>query len=106
MITWAAACGRPEAVEILAGLGFDVNARGRTDVPSDQPWQTALHHAAGAGQLELARTLLRLGADPDIRDHRFSSTPLGWSRYFGRQELTDLLEPLTAPDPPATEEGG
>src|SRR5579863_6877303 len=26
LITWAAACGRPEAVEILAGLGFDVNA--------------------------------------------------------------------------------
>jgi ankyrin repeat protein len=99
LVTWAAACGRPEAVEILAGLGFDVNARGRTDVPSDQPWQTALHKAAEDGHLELARTLLRLGANPDIRDHRFDSTPLGWARYFGRQPLIDLLEPLTAPDP-------
>jgi hypothetical protein len=96
LITWAAACGRPDVVEILAELGFDVNAKGRTDGPSDQPWQTALHKAAEDGNLELARTLLRLGADPDIRDHRFNSPPLGWARYFGQQPLIDLLEPLTA----------
>ena len=97
LITWAAACGRPEPVEILVALGFDVNAKGRTDMPSDQPWQTALHHAAGDGNLELAQTLLRLGADPDLRDHRFDSTPLGWARHFGQQPLIDLLEPLTTP---------
>jgi Ankyrin repeats (3 copies) len=99
LITWAAACGRPAAVEILAGLGFDVNAKGRTDMPSDQPWQTALHKAAEDGNLELARTLLRLGADPGVRDHRFNSTPLGWARHFGHDPLVGLLEPLTAPDP-------
>jgi hypothetical protein len=49
--------------------------------------------------LELARTLLRLGADPDIRDNRFDSTPLGWARHFGQQPLIDLLEPLTAAQP-------
>jgi hypothetical protein len=96
LITWAAACGNPAAVEILAELGFDVNARGRTDMPSDQPWQTALHKAAEDGNVELARTLLRLGADPDIRDHRFDSTPLGWARHFGQQAIIELLEPLTA----------
>jgi ankyrin repeat protein len=95
LITWAAACGRPAAVEILAGLGFDVNAKGRTDIPSDQPWQTALHQAAGDGNVELARTLLRLGADPGIRDERFGSTPLGWARYSGQQALIDLLGPIT-----------
>jgi ankyrin repeat protein len=96
LITWAAACGSPAAVEILAELGFDVNAKGRTDVPSDQPWQTALHKAAEDGNVELARTLLRLGADPDIRDKRFDSTPLGWARHFGQQAIIELLEPLTA----------
>src|SRR5580693_922974 len=108
LITWAAACGRREAVEILAELGFDVNAKGRTDVPSDQPWQTALHKAAEDGNLELARTLLRLGANPDIRDHRFDSTPLGWAHYFGQQPLIDLLEPLTTPEPdePAVRDTG
>jgi ankyrin repeat protein len=96
LITWAAACGNPAAVEILAELGFDVNAKGRTDVPSDQPWQTALHKAAEDGNVELARALLRLGADPDIRDMRFDSTPLGWARHFGQQAIIELLEPLTA----------
>jgi len=96
LVAWAAACKNPAAVELLAALGFDVNAKGRTDIPSDQPWQTALHKAAEDGNLELARTLLRLGADPDIRDERFGSTPLGWARYNGHQALVDLLEPLTA----------
>ena len=95
LVTWAAACGSLAAVEILAELGFDVNAKGRTDIPSDQPWQTALHKAAGDGNVELARTLLRLGADPGIRDERFGSTPLGWARYSGQQALIDLLEPIT-----------
>ena len=95
LVTWAAACDRPAAVELLAELGFDVNAMGRSDIPSDQPWQTALHKAAGDGNLELARTLLRLGADPNIHDERFDSTPLGWARYSGQQELVGLLEPIT-----------
>jgi ankyrin repeat protein len=95
LITWATACRSAAAVEILAELGFDVNAKGRTDVPSDQPWQTALHKAAEDGNLELARTLLRLGADPNIHDQRFDSTPLGWARYFGQTALIELLEPIT-----------
>jgi ankyrin repeat protein len=65
-------------------------------VPSDQPWQTALHKAAEDGNLELAVALLGLGADPSIRDARFDGTPLSWARYFGQRELIDLLEPLTA----------
>ncbi len=65
LLTWAAACGRPAAVEIAAELGFDVNAKGRTDVPSDQPWQTALHKAAEDGNLELAVTLLQPLTGPD-----------------------------------------
>jgi ankyrin repeat protein len=103
LITWAAACGSPAAVEFLVELGFDVNARGRTDLPSDQPWQTALHKAAEDGNLALARTLLRLGADPNVRDFRFDSTPLGWARYFGRPELIELLEPVTQPDTVGTD---
>jgi ankyrin repeat protein len=96
LVTWAAACGAIPAVELLVELGFDVNALGRTDVPSDQPWQTALHKAAEDGNLELARTLLRLGADTGIRDARFDGTPLDWARYFGQGAIADLLAPLTA----------
>lgn len=100
LIVWAAARGRPGSAELLAGLGFDVNARGRSDVPAADPWQTALHVAAMDGRLDLARSLLRLGADPAIRDQRFDSTPLGWARYFGREQMVTLLEPLTVPEEP------
>ena len=104
LIVWAAAQGQPGSVELLAGLGFDVNAKGRSDAPEQDPWQTALHVAAGEGRLDLARTLLRLGADPGIRDHRFGSTPLGWARYSGQEQLIELLEPLTAPDEPGPDQ--
>jgi ankyrin repeat protein len=105
LVTWAAACGRPSAVELLVELGFDVNAKGRTDMPSDQPWQTALHKAAEDGNLDLARVLLRLGADPDIRDARFSSPPLGWARHFGHDSMAELLETVTTAEPPGADGG-
>lgn len=95
LVTWAAAEGAPGAVELLAAAGFDVNALGRSDILSNQPWHTALHVAAEKSDLDLARTLLDLGADPNILDKRYQSTPLGWARYFGKPELVDLLKPVT-----------
>jgi ankyrin repeat protein len=96
LIVWAAAQGQPGAVELLAGLGFDVNAKGRSDAPASHPWETALHVAAMEGNLSLAQSLLSLGADPDICDKHFDSTPLGWARHFGQEQLIELLEPVTA----------
>jgi ankyrin repeat protein len=97
LVVWAAATGSVSAVELLVELGFDVNAMGRADVPSNEPWQTALHRAADDGDLELAQALLRLGADPDIRDSRFGGTPLDWAHHFDRQPVISLLEPATTP---------
>jgi ankyrin repeat protein len=90
LIVWAAAQGRTETVALLAELGFDVNARGRGDVPVEGGHDTALHHAAARGDLELARLLLSLGADPDIVGG-YHATPLGWARHFGHQPIVDLL---------------
>ncbi|GAA5184763.1 ankyrin repeat domain-containing protein [Rugosimonospora acidiphila] len=101
LIVWAAAGGRREAVRLLAELGFDVSALGRGDTPVEQPWSTALHHAAADGDLELASTLLALGADPNVTDLRFGTTPLGWARHFERSDLVALLEPVTAGGDPA-----
>jgi ankyrin repeat protein len=95
LVTWAAAQGAPNAVELLATAGFDVNALGRSDIPSDQPWHTALHVAAENGNLALARTLLQLGADPNIPDKHYQSTALEWARHSGQPALAELLEPLT-----------
>jgi ankyrin repeat protein len=95
LVTWAAAQGAPGAVQLLVSAGFDVNALGRSDLPSNEPWHTALHVAAENGDLALARKLLDLGADPDIPDKHWKSTALGWARYFGQPALADLLEPVT-----------
>ena len=95
LVTWAAAQGAPNAVELLATAGFDVNALGRSDIPGNEPWHTALHVAAQHGNLALARTLLELGADPNIPDKHHHSTPLDWARHSGHPALADLLEPLT-----------
>jgi ankyrin repeat protein len=100
LVTWAAAQGTPGAVELLAAAGFDINALGRSDIPSNQPWHTALHVAAENGDLALAQKLLELGADPDISDKHHKSTPLGWARYFEQPAVADLLEPVTGRDGP------
>lgn len=108
---WAASRGVLESVPLLVEAGFDVNAFGRSDGPYHQPrWHSALHVAAGKGDLALAQRLLDIGADPNI--HRPSqgsygggswelelpdedATPLDWARRSGHQALIDLLEPIT-----------
>ncbi len=91
LVTWAASQGAPDSVELLVAAGFDVNAYGRSDIPVEGPWHTALHVAAGNGNLALARTLLALGANPHLRDKHHNSAPADWARRFAHQELIDLL---------------
>ncbi len=95
LIVWAASRRAWLAVPLLAELGWDVNARGRADAPVEQEWETALHAAAGDGEIDAARMLIELGADPGIRDARFRATPLGWAEHFGHQAMADYLRPLT-----------
>jgi ankyrin repeat protein len=95
LVVWAAARGKRDVIPRLIELGFDVNALGRTDVPMEQEWETALHEAAGTGDLDLARLLLDLGADPNVKDARFDATPLGWAEHFGERAMVELLAPLT-----------
>lgn len=75
LVTWAAAQGAPNAVGLLATADFDVNALGRSDIPSNQPWHTALHVAAENGNLALARTLLQLEPTPTCPTSTTSPPP-------------------------------
>jgi hypothetical protein len=99
---WAATQAPIETVVLLAELGFDVNAYGRGDAPVEEAWETALHHSAVDGNVELTRRLLDLGADPNLRDRRFDATPLDWARHFHRLSTAALLELVTTP--PASDE--
>jgi ankyrin repeat protein len=92
---WAVTHDQRRRVALLAAAGFDVNALGRSDIPSNERWHTALHVAAENGDLTLARTLLDLGTDPNIPDKHYQSTPLGWARHFGQPAVAELLEPVT-----------
>ena len=96
LVMRAAVAKRADSIRLLADLGFDVSALGRQDAPIEQRWETPLHHAASEGDTALTRLLLSIGADPDVRDKRFDSTPLDWARHFGQAETAALLEPLTA----------
>ncbi len=98
LILRAAAAGSPAGVRLLLDRGFDVNALARHDLPIDQEWETALHYAAGEGDLELARMLLSAGADPRIKDRRFQATPLGWAENFEQEPMIELLRGVTTPD--------
>jgi hypothetical protein len=91
LVVWAAVAAGPEAVRLAVELGWDVSARARTDVPSEQGWETALHHAARQGDAELARLLLDLGADPGVRDGRFDATAADWAGHAGHPELLSDL---------------
>ena len=73
---------RPEAIRLLAELGFDVNVSARI---------TPLHQAAYDGDVAVVRALLDVGADPELRDPSFNATPLGWAEHARRVEAIALL---------------
>ncbi len=94
LVVTAAALGRPDAVSLLAEIGFDVNAGARPG-SGFQVGATALHVAAGEGDEALVRLLLDLGADPHACDAAFDGTPLDWAVHQGQPGTADLLRPLT-----------
>jgi ankyrin repeat protein len=55
---------------------------------------TALHLAAGGGHADVVRILLAAGADTTIRDTIHESDPLGWARFFKKEDVVKILEPL------------
>ena len=70
-------------MELLARIGYDVNLN---------DGQVALHLAAFTGNRALCELLLRLGADPAIRDGSFDAPAAGWARHAHHDELAAWLE--------------
>jgi hypothetical protein len=93
LVVWAAVQGSAAVVRLAVELGWDVSARARTDTPGDDEWETALHHAAGNGDVAMTELLLELGADPTVRDRRFDATPSGWAEHFDQPATAALLAP-------------
>jgi ankyrin repeat protein len=101
LVLEAAQAGRVRAVTMLADLGFDVSARARPR-SGYVVGATALHRAALDGHEATVVELLRLGADPTLRDGEHDSTPLRWAEHAGQARIVDLLAPVTPGVTPAT----
>lgn len=82
-----------DGVALLIDLGFDVNAINRVDRYHES---APLHEAAATGNLEVIELLLAHGADPDLRDASYHSTPAGWAGHFGQKEAERYLEARSA----------
>ncbi len=85
---FAAARTKIEAVRLLLDLGADVNAK-------DRGGATPLHWAAYAGAMEMAELLIARGAEIDVRDRNYHSSPLGWAVFLHKPEMAALLAPLS-----------
>ncbi len=53
---------------------------------------TPLHIAVERGDIELAKVLLTVPNDLDLKDSEFEATALGWAQYFQRVEMITLIE--------------
>lgn len=84
LIAEAAAAKRWDAIQLLVELGFDVNARNHAG-------RSAAHLAAGTGELDVLRLLVKHGADLTIEDPEFHATPLGWAQWFNQAEAAAYL---------------
>ena len=89
LIARATELGRPDTIQLLVDLGFDINARHRT---------TALHEAALRGDLSIVTLLVRLGADPTLIETEFESTPAGWAEHGGHDAVVAYLNNLGRAD--------
>jgi hypothetical protein len=77
-----------DGVAMLIELGFDVNAINRLERYHES---APLHEAAAKGNLEMIELLLANGADPNLRDGSYQSTPAGWAEHFGQTEAERYL---------------
>jgi hypothetical protein len=86
LVDHAAEYARWDLVVGLLQRGAPLSATGRT----------ALHLAAGAGELEVVKTLLEHGADANATDPDYHATPRQWAEFLRHPDVAAYLaEPRT-----------
>ncbi|KAL5009008.1 hypothetical protein ScPMuIL_014589 [Solemya velum] len=87
LLNWASAFGTQEMVEFLCERGADVNRGLRS---------SSLHYASCFGRPQIVKTLLRYGANPDLRDED-GKTPLDKARERGDEGHREVIQILQSP---------
>ncbi|XP_074662874.1 E3 ubiquitin-protein ligase HECTD1-like [Tubulanus polymorphus] len=87
LLNWASAFGTQEMVEFLCERSADVNRGLRS---------SSLHYAACFGRPQIVKTLLRYGANPDLRDED-GKTPLDKARERGDEGHREVIQILQSP---------
>ncbi|RIQ12435.1 ankyrin repeat domain-containing protein, partial [Jiangella rhizosphaerae] len=80
---------RPTLVAEAAGLHHWGVVRAL--VTAGAPVDGALHHAAGAGALDVVKLLVEHGADVSARDDRFHLDAAGWADFFHHPDVAAYL---------------
>ena len=84
----AAERGRAELVALLLALGAPVNG-------TDHEGISPLHQAVHADSVDTINVLLAGGADVDVRERKWRSTPMGWACVLGKSDAAERLAPLS-----------
>lgn len=82
LILEAVSSGRWHAVALLLDLGFAADV---------EEGAGPLHHAAGAGRLDVVKLLVEHGADIRRTDPQWGAPPQGWAEYFCHADVVEYL---------------
>jgi ankyrin repeat protein len=74
----------PEFARRLIARGLDPNRRNWLGI-------TLLHRCAAKGDIAMAEVCLECGAEIDVIETEWSSTPLGWAAREGKREMVEWL---------------
>jgi ankyrin repeat protein len=92
LIVRAAERGTAATVETLVRLGASVDTEDGSATSIDAiGGYTPLHAAAWFGNTPAADALLRLGANPRLRDRKYCATAAGWADYSHHPETRDRI---------------
>ena len=89
LIHRAVEANQPAGVRLIVELGVDVNGM----IPNTGLDRSPLHTV---GSVEMARLLLELGANAQLRDPTYHATPIAWAAHGQQQDLVDYLMPFAS----------
>ena len=87
-LSYAARNGQIAAARKLLDWGAEIDAL----VPHFDVGCTPLHQAVAGGHASMVEMLIAQGARLDVRDDAHDSTPCGWAKEQGRQDLVAIFE--------------